>query len=528
MKQVCLAIGVAAATAVAAIGFLRGTYAAGGSDSSCYALMADAFASGALQPSSALVERVPWPDAAKTFTPGGFQPSDTRPSSYAPICAPGFSLMIAPLVALGGLDGVFVLSPIAGAVLVWCTFVAARRIAGPAAGAVAAVLIAASPAVLYQVVQPMNDVTTAALWMAAFAALTGRRWVLAGLCCGVALLVRPNLLPLAVVAAIGVLSSGVSMNDRGAVLRFGVAAAPFGLLVLVLNDALYGSPFRTGYGEVKRLFELSRVPANAARYLGWLIETHTVFPLLAIAAPFIVPHDKRREVWLAIALIGITLLLYFMYTPFDDWSYLRFLLPAIALMLVCASSAIVSALARAVAGGPAKAGHYVPRAVDVVSGFSRTAILAVVTAAVAVFCVRAADVRLAFNLQALERRYRSAGHVVRDVLPDGAVVLAVWDSGAVRFHGRKEALAWHELDPAWLDKSLAWLDREGRAPFILLESWEEADFRKRFSGHSDVGKLDWPAKYEIDRVVRIFDPKDRERHERGDRVVTEYLWPLRR
>ena len=34
--------------------FARGTYAAGGSDSSCYALMADAFASGRLQPSSAL------------------------------------------------------------------------------------------------------------------------------------------------------------------------------------------------------------------------------------------------------------------------------------------------------------------------------------------------------------------------------------------------------------------------------------------------------------------------------------------
>ena len=70
---------------------------------------------------------------------------------------------------------VFLSTPFAGALLVWLTFVAARRMAGPLAGALAAVLIAVSPPMLYQVVQPMNDVTTAALWMATFAALIRRR-----------------------------------------------------------------------------------------------------------------------------------------------------------------------------------------------------------------------------------------------------------------------------------------------------------------------------------------------------------------
>ena len=130
--------------------------------------MADAFASGALQPTSELVAQVPWPDAASTFTPGGFVPSETNPSASAPVCAPGFSLLLAPLIAVGGLDAAFILTPIAGALLVWLTFVAGRRLAGPIAGAMAAVLMASSPALLYQVVQPMNDVTTAALWMATF------------------------------------------------------------------------------------------------------------------------------------------------------------------------------------------------------------------------------------------------------------------------------------------------------------------------------------------------------------------------
>ena len=187
------------------MGFVRGTYAAGGSDSSCYALMAEAFASGKLQPTSALASQVPWPDASKTFAPGGFVPSQSDPTASAPVCAPGFSLLLAPLVKLGGQNALFAVTPMAGALLVWLTFLAGRALAGPLAGAMAAVLVATSPVVLYQVVQPMNDVTTAALWMAVFVALVSRRWAVAGICCGLALLVRPNLLPLAVVAGIYVL-----------------------------------------------------------------------------------------------------------------------------------------------------------------------------------------------------------------------------------------------------------------------------------------------------------------------------------
>ena len=126
-----------------------------------------------------------------------------------------------------------------------------------------------------------------------------------------------------------------------------VAAVPFALLVLWLNTELYGSPFRTGYGQLGHLFGLSAVPINASRYFGWLIETHTPFPLLAFAAPFVVAREKRADVALAIGLILATCFIYFLYTPFDDWSYLRFLLPAIALMMVLASAVTVHALTRA-------------------------------------------------------------------------------------------------------------------------------------------------------------------------------------
>ena len=506
MHRLSLVIAALCVLAVAAVGFRFGTYAAGGSDSSCYALMADAFAAGKMQPSSDLVAEVPWPEAPKTFTPGGFVPSETRPSASAPVCAPGFSLLLAPLAVIGGPDAVFILSPIAGALLVWLTFLAARHIAGPLAGAMAAVLVAASPPMLYQVVQPMNDVATAALWMATFVALVGRRWTVAGVCCGLALLVRPNLLPLGAIAAFFVATNRSA--TRAGVGAFLAAALPFGLIVLWLNSALYGSPRRTGYGQLGSLFGHQAAAINAPRYLSWLIETHTPFPLLAFAAPFVVPGDRRSEAWLATGLILATCLIYFIYTPFDEWSYLRFLLPAIALMLVLACSATVTVL------------QYAPVA-------GRIVVIGAIVAGIGLFCVREAKDRLAFNLRFLEQRYRSAGRVVGDRLPPNAVVLSVWDSGAVRFHGRREALSWAGLDPVWLDRGLAWLDAHGRPPYILLESWEEQPFRDRFGAHSDIGKLDWPPKYEVDRAVRIYDPKDRARYDRGEGIQTEYLWPLR-
>ena len=113
------------------------------------------------------------------------------------------------------------------------------------------------------------------------------------------------------------------------------------MVVLWLNAELYGSPFRTGYGQLGHLFGLSAIPLNASRYFGWLVETHTPFPLLAFAAPFAVARERRADVALAIGLILATCFIYFLYTPFDDWSYLRFLLPAIALMIVLASMVTV-------------------------------------------------------------------------------------------------------------------------------------------------------------------------------------------
>ena len=504
---------IAAAIGLAAVGIFYGTYAAGGSDSSCYALMAESLASGHLQPSSALIAEVPWPDAQKTFTPGGFLPSQSHATGFAPVCAPGFSVLLAPVVKFGGANALFYVTPMAGALLVWLTYLAGSALAGPVAGAMGAVLVATSPAVLYQVVQPMNDITTAALWMAVFVGLMSRRFVVAGICCGLALLVRPNLLPLAPVAALYILCV-----DRRKVVPFAIAALPFALAVLGLNAGLYGGPLRSGYGTIDRLFGLSAVPTNVSQYVRWLIETQTPFPLLAFAAPFVLDRPRALDAWLAVALIAATFFIYFLYKPFDDWSYLRFLLPAITLMLVLASAVVVEVARRMTDNKPGcvspsdrRTGRH-QRSRDRPRRVWRTN---------RERPVRLHDARVGTALpQRGARRARSVAAERRRVVgvgqwggavprPQGSARLGRARPGLVRSQramaGRRTATS----RTCWSSRGRSQVSERG----LVTPAQPE----------SSIG----PPKYEIDRVVRIYDPQDRAPYHRGDRVHTEYLWPLR-
>jgi hypothetical protein len=80
---------------------------------------------------------------------------------------------------------------------------------------------------------------------------------------------------------------------------------------------------------------------------------------------------------------------------------------------------------------------------------------------------------------------------------------------------------WDGLDPAWLERAIVFARERGLAPFLLLESWEEPLFRKRFAG-SPLAALDWPPVAEIAAQVRIYRPEDRDRYARGLAVTTEY------
>jgi hypothetical protein len=511
------AIAALAALALATFGVVRGTWAVGGSDSSCYALMAQAMASGDLQPSSALAVEAPWPDASRTLAPGGFIPSPVRPDAASPICAPGMSVLMAPLAAAFGGDAIFWLVPLSGAVLVMSAFLIARRLAGGMGGAVAAVLTATSPIVLYQVVQPMNDVLTASLWIAAIAIVIDRPKGLsphdfpvaargdkplglsiAGFLLGLAILVRPNLAPLALVVATAPLVLKHAQPMRAIAVMF-TAALPGVAVMLWLNHALYGNVVAFGYGDPTRLFSVANISDNLSNFGRALFQTQNVVPAVGLLAPAVFKDERRQLSIVLLAAALVVTAIYALYQPYPEWWYLRFLIPALILLLILASAVAVEIATRARMRG----------------------VVPIAAVVVAILATRAAAERQTFDLQRLEGRYRDSAQLVAARLPGNAVLITVWQSGSMRFHANRESVMWDSLDPAWLDRAGTWLAARGLQPYFLFERREEAEFRDRFRGHSNLGALDWPPRLDLNRQVRIYDPADRARYLAGETYPTD-------
>ncbi len=493
---------IAGAVAIAVLIFsiAWNTRAAGGSDSSCYVLQAEAFAHGRIALTDPLSRIIPGATPA-LFVPTGFVPSRIAPFDAVPICGPGLALAMAAASAAGR-DAVFLVVPICAALAVWLTYVLGRRLDDGVTGVCAAGLIATSPIFLYQSVQPMSDVPAAALWLAALAFVSRRDragQIAAGVSASLAVLVRPNL-------ALIVLPLVVLLPDRRAWLRFVLAAAP-GLAALAwLNAARYGSPLVSGYGSTDVLFAFAHVRSNLARYPFWVLETETPFIAAAALAPWWAHHHRPHAQFVLVALAASALALatYLLYTVFNDWWYIRFLLPVLPVVIVL-SVAVLLDFGR---GRPALRAGMAIAGCAILGGWR----------------LHVAHTHHVFDLQTFESRFVVTGRYASGALPTNAVVLAVEESGSVRFHGGRATVAWDAIAPGGLDATLDRLRGAGRAAFIVLEDAEEPRFRARFSSQR-FGALDWPPHAEINAPVRVrvYDPAERERYLGGGAVATEHV-----
>lgn len=144
-------------------------------------------------------------------------------------------------------------------------------------------------------------------------------------------------------------------QGRAAALAFGASIVPFGLAVLALNDTLSGSPFGSGYGDATALFALDNVPLNLARHLRAIFETQWGLPLLGAVAPWVLPAAARRAAWAMLLLALAVVFCYLPYASFPEWWYLRFLLPAVVVLTVLASSVLTVGAGRVLPGRAAAA-----------------------------------------------------------------------------------------------------------------------------------------------------------------------------
>ena len=464
----------AAAALIAAMAW--NTRAAGGSDSACYVLQAEAFAHGQALLLHPLAGRIGGlPPAA--FAPTGFIPSPREPFAAAPICAPGLALVMA-IARVFGANAVFMVVPLAAGFTVWLTFVFAKRATDDLAGATAACLLACSPIFLYQAVQPMSDVPAALFFLAALTATArGDRFgaIAGGICASLAVLTRPNLVP-ATVPLLWLLP------DRRARIRWIGGAVPGAVVLAVLNGIRYGSPLATGYGSAGDLFSTAHVAANLSRYPRWFVETQSPMAVLAVAAPWVVRGDGLRTRLAIVSLVASSLVIapYLVYTVFDDWWYLRFLLPVLPALLAYGVAVVLRV-------APARA---------------RVAVAVGLASVLGAWCVSVAVERHVFELQRLESRFALTGAYAARELPPDAVVLAVQQSSSIRFYAGIPTIDWGAVPADGLDALVTGLQSSGRPLFAALEDAETQPFRERFAGQRCGALVDRPFG-EVSAAVRV-------------------------
>ena len=474
-----------------------------GADSYGYVSQADLWRKGTLHIRQGFASTAPWPGARWTFLPLGYRPV---PDGYdiVPIYAPGLPLLMAAAKTLAGQCALFAIVPCSAGILVFATFLIGCRLERRLVGLAAAWLVATSTTLLYSMMAPMSDVPAAAAWAVVAVGLladsTGGT-AIAGGAAALAILIRPNLGPIAAALAVWLewhdMRSGRWRSIRQArTPRFLLPCVVAAVFIGMLNARLYGSATRSGYGDLSVFFSLSHVWPNLKLYGGWLASAETPLALFGLAALLVPalrlwPTPAARRGLVVLTIIAVLVwVAYLPYQEWDAWWYLRFLLPAWSMMAI-GMAAVAAAIWRL--------RRYAMRAVAVASlcvlGISGV--------------IRAAS-RDAFRLAQGEWKYVEAARAVAAATPPDAIVFTLQHSGTLRYYGGRMTIRWDQMETEWLDRSVAWIAGHGHHPYLLLEDWEAAQLRRDFGAANVVARLDWTPILSLRHgTIRLYDALDR-------------------
>src|SRR5205085_280279 len=198
-------------------------------------------------------------------------------------------LLMAAMQLVAGYCGAFLVVPLCGALTVWLTFVLGRRVFGRDVVALwGAALVATSPVFLYQLMNAMSDVPVTAFYMLALTLAVARRPLASGLAMSVAIAIRPNLAPLAIVIAawlwLAQRAREREASGERVVLCFALGLVPSVVGLLWFNGVLYESPLISGYGTAGDYYALGFFSANARQFAMSIAEIET--PVVALAAVY--------------------------------------------------------------------------------------------------------------------------------------------------------------------------------------------------------------------------------------------------
>ena len=497
-------IAVALAVTTMTVSLAYSTRTAGASDIYGYMSQADLWLAGEIKVSQPWMTEVPWPDKVWSFSPFGYRPAPHGEWAIVPTYSPGLPLLLAAAKALGGQCGLFLVVPLCAAIAVFSTYVLGRQLGSAAMGLIAAALLAASPASLGVMMDPLSDVPAMAVWTMAFVCLFGRSRkaaLFAGLLSALAVLIRPNLVVLVVPMGVWYLvrlrakrygetppepSAGrrpaahsrdswpQRLRDAGI---FSIGVAPGILVVALLNNALFGSPLSSGYGQLDELMHWSRIGPNLVNYLRWFAESQTPVALLGFLALIIPlrrfwPAVTDRTIFIVIGgYLAALWLQYGAYLGFDSWGFLRFLLPSWPLLLIGAA-AVLLVLAQ--------------------TGWAGRMIVTLTVIAMMWWQVGYANRHGVFDQRQAARHILLIAPLVRAQTAENSVVIALQHSGAARYYTGRVTLRYDYLPADTLDRDLDWLRSRGVEVYALFDERELAEFKAKFAGQQSLASLDQP------------------------------------
>jgi hypothetical protein len=476
---------VALGAVIVTVGF--SSFSATGADASGYLSHTTMLLEGMLRRPEPLAWIAKWPGGEATLAPLGWLAA--APGLQAPTYAIGLPVLMAPLHTIGCASAAGLVVPVSLGVAVCIVAALAGRIAGPGAALIAAVWLATSPVALVQSMQVMSDVPATAAWMLGWWLAFKGRPLAAGLAAAVAILIRPNLAPVAALPALYTMvtrcetrvTPGFS-RDVQRLARFATPVALAGITVAYLQWRWFGSPLRSGYGTAEEIYALSNIVPNAALYSKWLFETHGVWLFLAplalvwprasatgdtggradLSRPSAARQREPREVGWLIVFALLVVGAYLVYAVFEVWTYLRFMLPAMSVAMISVASVAAALLAR------------VPAAV-------RVPTLALVILALLSTNIATARQHDVFRFAERHVRAKVVGERLGTMLPANAAIVSGEQSGAMRYYTGRSIVRWDVMDADAMRDALESLTQAGYQVWVVLDDWEEEPFRLRLS-----------------------------------------------
>lgn len=397
------------------------------------------------------------------FTPLGFHPVDQdRMTGTYPI---GLPLLLAATAPLTGWreagNWAMWAHALAGLALIYCLARQCRL--SPAWAALGVLLIATSPLYIEFSLELMSDVPATVWALAAMVcALYGRenaRWaVAAGFATGIAVLVRPTNLLIALPAVLA-----IGWGPRR-LLAYLAGGAPVAIVNLAYNAAAYGTPFANGYsgfGALDGAFSLSYVGPTLAHYAHWLPILLTPAGVLALAIPIRLKPDARLVLVLT-AWMLVYAAFYATYTcTHETWWYLRFVLPAFPAAWIAALWVMRDLLGKA---GFAK---FAPSGSWMAWGLGTATAIAIYS-----YNLHWNRELKTFETGMRARVYADASAWLKTKVPAKTPIVAMQMSGALFYDTDFPIVRWDSIDSANFSKLVAAAQRQDRPLVALLQPWE--------------------------------------------------------